>query len=68
MMADGDRYLRLPQVCDKLRAGRSSIFLWSRQGVMPRQIKLGRTSVWSEKELDEWLKTRPRGAYGEAKS
>jgi predicted DNA-binding transcriptional regulator AlpA len=30
-------------------------------------LKLGRASRWSSAEVDEWLKARPKGTYGESK-
>ena len=66
-MNDGDRFLTVGEVSKRLNVARSTVFYWAKKGVMPRQIKLGRTSRWSSMELEAWLKERPRGAYGEAK-
>ncbi len=59
-----DRYLTIQEVSERLKVCRASIYLWLKKG-FPQPLKLGRTSRWSASELDEWLKTRPRGAYGE---
>ena len=61
--------IRLPEVRKKLgNVGRSTIYYWlSRPEELqfPKQIKIGKSSFWSERELENWLQSRPRGTYGE---
>lgn len=59
-----DRYLTIKEVAERLHVCRASIYLWLKNG-FPQPLKLGRASRWSALEVDEWLKTRPKGAYGE---
>jgi len=61
---NGDRYLPIREVAEKLHVSRASIYLWLKKG-FPQPLKFGRSSRWSALELEEWLRTRPKGAYGE---
>ena len=59
-----DTYLNVKDVARFLGIGRSTVFLWAKGGVIPPQRKFGRVSRWSLRELEQWLKGVPRGAYG----
>jgi excisionase family DNA binding protein len=61
-----DKYLTIQEVAARLNVCRASIYLWLKKG-FPQPLKLGRTSRWSALELEEWVRTRPRGTYGEKK-
>ena len=63
---EGDRFLTVKEVAERLHVCRASIYLWLKQG-FPQPLKLGRSSRWSAAELEEWLSTRPKGVYGESK-
>lgn len=53
------KVLRLPQVIEKVQVGRSSIYLWMKQGTFPKQIKIGpRSAGWLEAEIDDWVESR----------
>lgn len=59
-----DRFLTIQEVAERLHVCRASIYGWLKKG-FPQPTKLGRASRWSATELEEWLRTRPRGVYGE---
>jgi predicted DNA-binding transcriptional regulator AlpA len=59
-----ENFLTVKEVAERLHVCRASIYLWLRQD-FPQPRKFGRASRWSSLELDEWLKERPKGVYGE---
>jgi prophage regulatory protein len=58
------KLLSVEEVADKLGICRASVFAFSKREGFPKQIKLGRCSRWREDEIDNWLESAPRGAYG----
>jgi prophage regulatory protein len=48
-----DKNLRANQVMEKLGIGRSTLYELIGRGILPKPYKIGRTSLWSENELDE---------------
>jgi predicted DNA-binding transcriptional regulator AlpA len=64
---EGDHFLMIQEVAEKLHVCRASIYSWAKAGVFPQPLKFGSSSRWSALELEEWLRTRPKGAYGEYK-
>ncbi len=51
------RILRLPAVIERTGKPRPSIYRMIKEGIFPKQIKLGERSVgWLESEVDEWIK------------
>jgi excisionase family DNA binding protein len=61
-----DHFLTVKEVAERLHVCRASIYLWLKRG-FPQPSKLGRASRWSSAEVEEWIRTRPKGAYGEHK-
>ena len=61
---EADRYLTIKEVAERLNVCRASIYLWLKKG-FPQPRKFGRASRWSALELEEWIRARPTGAYGE---
>ena len=60
-----DRLLRRPEVERRCQLGRSTIYRLMRLGQFPEPIKIGRRAVrWSEREVEDWMASRPR-ATGE---
>jgi len=59
--------LNVCEVAEKLRCCKASVFNWSREGIIPQQIKLGRSARWDEDELDKCVNALPFGAYGEGR-
>lgn len=56
------RVLRCPQVVYRVGWSRVTIWRAERDGNFPRRIRLGPNSVgWLEDEIEEWLRSRPRG-------
>jgi prophage regulatory protein len=52
-------FLRLPQVIEKIKVSKSTLWKMVRDGKFPAQVKLTeRTSAWIEEEVDEWCKQR----------
>ena len=60
-----DRYITIKEVAELLRVCRASIYSWAKAGLFPQPIKFGTASRWSLQEIEDWVKTRPKGAYGE---
>jgi predicted DNA-binding transcriptional regulator AlpA len=49
------RWMRLPQVEDKTGLKKSKLYAMED---FPRPIKVGRTSVWSEADVDAWMRSK----------
>ena len=62
-----DRYITIKEVTERLRVCKASIYSWAKAGTFPKQKKFGCSTRWSLLEIEEWVKTRPKGAYGEGK-
>jgi len=62
-----DRYITIKEIVERLGISRASIYSWAKTGLFPKQKKLGSSSRWSLQEIEEWVKNRPKGAYGEGK-
>lgn len=51
-----DRFLRLPQVLERIPVSKSSWWNGCRSGIYPAPIKLSaRTTVWKESAIDELI-------------
>ena len=61
-----DRLLTVAEVAERLNVSRASVYLWLKRD-FPLPVKLGRASRWNATEVEEWLKKRPKGAYGEGR-
>jgi prophage regulatory protein len=54
-----DRFLRWPEVKDRVGLSRSQIHVLISRGEFPVQIKLGpRSSAWLESSVDAWMESR----------
>ncbi len=62
-----DRYITIKDVVERLQVCKASIYSWTKAGIFPQPRKFGSSSRWSAAELEEWIRTRPKGAYGEGK-
>jgi len=49
------QFIRFPSVQKMVGLGRTTIYERIKTGTFPRQIKLGRASVWVESEIQEWI-------------
>jgi len=56
-MKTPDRFMELPEVLDRLKESRTSWYQKIKEGRAPRQIKLGRKSVWSENQISDYIET-----------
>ena len=51
-----DKLLRLPQVAEMLGVSKSSVWLYARQGKIPKATKLSaRVSVWKESDIQAFI-------------
>lgn len=58
-----DSFLRLPNVLALVPVGRSTLWLWVREGRFPKPIKLGpMTTAWRASEVSAWLEAAGRDA------
>ena len=53
------KYLRITQVIQKIGVGKSTIWLWSKEGKFPKPIKIStKVTVWEEEKIDEWIQLK----------
>ena len=57
-MSEQDRLLRLPEVVSIVGLRRSAIYALERVGKFPKKIALGKTTVWSLREVSKWVEAR----------
>lgn len=50
-----DALLDIKKVKDKVSMGTTKIYGLIKEGSFPKQIKVGRDSLWSEAEIDRWI-------------
>lgn len=53
-----DKFLRLPEVSEKVGLRRTAIYDKINANDFPPPIKLGNVSVWLESELDAWIQAK----------
>jgi len=61
---ENDHYLTIKELTRQLCVCRAWVYLWLKKG-FPQPYKFGRASRWSALEVEEWLRSRPKGVYGE---
>lgn len=62
-----DRFLRWPEVKDRVGYSRSQVHLLIKQGKFPTPCKLGiRASAWLESSIDLWISERVSASQGNA--
>ena len=60
-----DRFLRSPEVLERVRLGRTTVWRMERDGDFPPRRKIGDGAVgWLESEVDEWIQSRPLASAG----
>ena len=48
-----ERFIRLPEVCEKLAIGKSTVWAWANDGRLPKGIKLSsKVTVWKLSEIE----------------
>jgi len=51
--------LRIPDVIKKTGLAKSTVWLWLKEGKLPKSIKLSsRIPVWEEEKIEQWMKTK----------
>jgi prophage regulatory protein len=59
-----DRFLREAEVHAMTSLSRAQRWRLELRGAFPARIRLGgRTVVWSAREIEEWMQSRPRARY-----
>jgi predicted DNA-binding transcriptional regulator AlpA len=59
-----DRFLREAEVAVMTSLSRAQRWRLELRGEFPARIRLGgRTVVWSAREIDKWMQSRPRARY-----
>jgi prophage regulatory protein len=52
------RFIRLPQVIDRVGMARPTIYRMIQHGQFPAPVKVGSAALWSEAEVSAWLDAR----------
>ncbi len=63
MSDNNDRFLRLPDVLDRTALSRSVVYRLVQQDAFPKQIKIGATAVWSERDVNQWMEDIKAGVH-----
>ena len=50
-----DYFIRATEVAQKLTIAKSTLYLWISQGFFPKPTKFGRTAVWRNSTLTQWI-------------
>lgn len=62
-----ERFLRWPEVKDRVGYSRSQVHLLVKQGKFPAPCKLGaRASAWQESSINQWISERVSASQGNA--
>jgi prophage regulatory protein len=62
-----DRFLRFPEVKERVGFSRSQVHLLINQGKFPAPIKLGaRASAWTESSINLWIAERVAASQAKA--
>lgn len=57
---EGDRLLRIHEVCQMVGMSRSSVYRAMRKGTFPQSVRLGEKTVrWRNSDLDAWMRDLP---------
>lgn len=61
------RFSRLPVVCARIGAGRTTIYRWGTEGIFPLPVRIGpNLAGWPDDEIDAVLSARAAGATDDA--
>ena len=50
-----DYLIRIAEVAERLSIAKSTLYLWISQGFFPKPIKLGRSAVWRNSRVTQWI-------------
>ncbi len=54
-----EKFIRLPEVMDTTGLARSTVWLWIKDGKLPKPIKLSsRVTVWKKSDIDKWVESK----------
>lgn len=57
------RFSRLPVVCARIGAGRTTVYRWGTEGIFPLPVRLGpNLAGWPDDEIEAVLNARAAGA------
>ncbi len=56
-----DRMLRIDDVMDMVGMRMSKVYRLVRQGKFPRQVKVGRQSLWRLSDVQNWIASQGAG-------
>lgn len=56
-----DRFLKIKPVLERVGLSSTSLYNLIAKGQFPAQIKIGRTSVWSEFAVNQWMEEQKAG-------
>ena len=60
-----DRFLRWPEVKQRIGYSRSQVHVLIKQGTFPPPVKLGaRASAWLESSINKWISSRVDASIG----
>ena len=52
-------FLRITEVMKMTGLAKSTVWLWVKEGKLPKPIKLSpRITVWEEEKIEQWMKTK----------
>jgi len=61
-MGDTDRLYRMPEVCDRIGLGRSSIYAYVADGIFPPPVRIGARAVaWRASDIAAFIDSRAVG-------
>ena len=50
-----DYFIRATEVAERLTIAKSTLYLWISQGFFPKPTKFGRTAVWRNSAVNQWI-------------
>ena len=56
-----DRFIKIKPVLDRVGLSSTSLYTLIAKKRFPAQIKIGRTSVWSENAVNQWMEEQKQG-------
>ena len=57
MTPSSDKFLELPEVLERVKHSRTAWYQAIKENRAPKQIKLGRKSVWSEHQISDFIES-----------
>jgi prophage regulatory protein len=58
MSAEETHFLRIKDVLKRVPVSRPTIYRLIEKDEFPKPVKLGCVSMWPEKEIDDWMKSK----------